>query len=387
MQEGAHLRSRRSFDEPRRMTWGLSLLLSAALVAVAACGGAGGGSQAASTPAASAKPENALTVAGPGGGNGTAFKNLLNAWGAQNGVTVTYIEGTSASSFAKIQAQAQAGQMQIDMINNNDQITALGRAQGLWAKINFGIFTNRKDLDPANAFPKDVVGDPPVGVRIFVIPSGIAYNPEVFAKNGWPAPTSWLDLINPTYARCLVPLDPTAGVPWIPMLNYVTTKDWSNATQTFAGLKKVASGISSWTQTNPGALQLVAKGTGCMTPTSQGRYVEAAQTSPNTLRFVSPREGIPVFGGTLTITRLAPHPVAAQMAVNMLMGADAGQKLLETSFFASTNKNVKRETSGPAAGVPLVSDLTRLGIKQVPISTYDHTDDWVHQYQALASGS
>jgi putative spermidine/putrescine transport system substrate-binding protein len=362
----------------------LAPLLSAFLLSIAACGG-GGGSTATSSPGASATPENALTVAGPAGSSGTAFKQLLTAWASANGVTLTYIEGTSASSFAKIQAQAQAGQMQIDILNSNDQTVALGRAQGIWAPINFKIF-DKKDIDTAYAFPKDVMGDPPTGVRIFVIGSGIAYNADVFSKNGWPAPTSWLDLLNPTYAKCLVPLDPTVGVPWIPMLNYVNTGDWNNATKTFASLKTVARSISSWTNTNPGAVQLVVKGTGCMTPTSQGRFVEAAQTAPQ-LKFVTPKEGMPMFGGTLSITKLSPHPTAAQMAVNMLLRAEAGQKLLEVGFYPSTNTKVVRATSGPAAGIPVASEFKNLNIKQVPISVYDHTDDWLHQYQSLASGS
>ncbi len=351
------------------------------MLLIAACGG----SPAASSSAATPSPENALTVAGPAGSSGTAFKSLLQTWATANGITLTYIEGTSASSFAKIQAQAQAGQMQIDILNANDATTALGKAQGLWAPINFKIF-DKTDIDYSFAFPKDVMGDPPVAVRIFVISSGIAYNAAVFAKNGWPAPTSWLDLVNPTYAKCLVPLDPTVGVPWIPMMNYVTTGDWNNATTTFSDLKKVASSIPSWTNTNPGAIQLVVKGTGCMTPTSQGRFVEAAQTATQ-LKFVVPKEGMPMYGGTLNITKLAPHPIAAQMAVNMLLRAPAGQKLLEVGFYPSTNTKVVRATTGPAVDIPVDSEFKGLNIKQVPVSTYDHVSDWLHQYQSLASGS
>jgi putative spermidine/putrescine transport system substrate-binding protein len=370
-------------SQPNRSRRALVPLVAAAILGLAACGGPAASS---SSPQATPIPEKELTVAGPAGASGAAFKGLIQTWATANGITLTYIEGTSASSFAKIQAQAQAGQMQIDMINNNDQITALGRAQGIWAPVNFKLFTVKNELDSTYAFPKDVMGDPPVGVRIFIIPSGIAYNADVFAKNGWSAPTSWLDLVSPTYAKCLVPLDPTNGVPWIPMLNYITTGDWTKADTTFADLKKVSKSISSWTQTNPGALNLVGKGTGCITPTSQGRYIEASQTAPN-LKYVTPKEGVVMFGGTLAITKLAPHPIAAQMALNMLLGAAAGQKLLETTYFASVNTKVTHPTSGPAASVSLVTEFKGMSPKQVPIATYDHVSDWVHQYQALASSS
>jgi putative spermidine/putrescine transport system substrate-binding protein len=236
------------------------------------------------------------------------------------------------------------------------------------------------------AFPKDVVGDPPVATRIFVIPSGIAYNSDVFAKNGWPAPTSWLDLVNPMYGKCLAPLDPNQGVPWIPMLNKITTGDWNNATTTFAMLKVVAPSIQSWNNTNPSALALVAKGTSCMTPTSQGRYISSAAGNPS-LKYVTPKEGMVVFGGTLNITKMAPHPIAAQMALNMLLGLDAGNELLDAGYFPSVNTRVNAPLTGPASAVPTVAQIEQMSPQQVPISTYDHLDDWLHQYQTIASGS
>jgi putative spermidine/putrescine transport system substrate-binding protein len=361
-------------------------LVAGLVVAISACGGSSPSSTNTASAAPSAAPENQLVMAGGAGASGDAFQKILGAWGAANNVKVTYITGTSASTFAKIQAQSQAGQPQIDIFNANDQITALGRAQQLWAPVNMNYLTNKKDLDSSLAFPTDVVGNPPQAARLFVIPSGIAYNADVFQKNGWPAPTSWLDLVNPTYGKCLVPLDPNQGVPWIPMLNTVTTGDWTNSTKTFQMLKAVAGSIQSWTNTNPSALALVAKGTGCMTPTSQGRFVEASVNAPS-LKYVTPKEGMVVFGGTLNVIKNAPHPIAAQLALNLLLGADAGNQLLAASYFPSVNTKVVAPTSGPAAQVPTAAEVKKLNPKQVPIETYDHTTDWLHQYQAIASGS
>src|SRR5258708_13040452 len=122
----------------RRLRQTLVPMFSALMLLIAACGG----SPAASSSAATPSPENALTVAGPAGSSGTAFKSLLQTWATANGITLTYIEGTSASSFAKIQAQAQAGQMQIDILNANDATTPLAKPQRLSAPINFKIFYN-----------------------------------------------------------------------------------------------------------------------------------------------------------------------------------------------------------------------------------------------------
>jgi putative spermidine/putrescine transport system substrate-binding protein len=369
---------------PTRPLRRLLPLVTAFAMAVAACGGSS--PAAAPSAAPSAKPESQLVVAGPSGAIGDAIQKLLSSWGSANGVTITYITGTGSSSFAKIQAQSQAGQMQIDMLLANDQTTALGRAQFLWAPIDMDLLTNRKEIDTNLAFPRDVVGDPASAIRIFINASGIVYNADVFARNGWPAPTSWLDLVSPTYGKCMLPLDPNQGVPWIPMVNYVTTRDWTNATKTFQMLKAVAPSISTWTSTNPSALAAVAKGTACMTMSTQGRFIEASVSSPS-LKYVTPKEGMVVFGGTWNITKQAPHPIAAQMALNMLMSEQSGDQLLQAGYFPSTNTKVVAPATGPAAQVYTIPQIEKLNPKSVPIQTYDHVADWLHTYQSIASGS
>ena len=42
-----------------------------------------------------------------------------------------------------------------------------------------------------------MVGDRSIGVGF--IATGLAYNKDVFKKNGWAAPTSWADLSDPKY--------------------------------------------------------------------------------------------------------------------------------------------------------------------------------------------
>jgi putative spermidine/putrescine transport system substrate-binding protein len=360
------------------------LLLSALVALVVACGGGA----AAPTPSAavSLTPESQLTVAGAAGPPGDVFHNALNTWGAANNVKITWITGTTSQLFSQLQAQSQAGNVQLDIVGGNDQTTSVGRAQGLYAPINLNVFTVKKDLDPDLAFTKDVVGNPPIAAFYSFNPNGIIYNADVFQKNGWPVPTSWLDLLNPTYSKCWLPLDPNQGVPWIPMINYILTGDWNNSTQTFPKLKAVAPNVQAWTNTIPTAVTAVAKGTACMTEGNQGRYLNAAATAPQ-LRYVTPKEGGIVIGGTYGVTKKAPHPNAAQLALNLLLGQQPGQDFLSQACFPSTNLKVVAATTGPCVGVPTVAEAKKLGLKRPPISTYDHLDDWLHQYQSIASGS
>jgi putative spermidine/putrescine transport system substrate-binding protein len=365
----------------RAVHW-LTAALAGALVL--ACGGSGT-STASPTPRASVAHESKLVFAGPGGATGTIFKQILNDWGARNGVAVTYVEGTSASNLAKIQAQAKAGHPEIDIYDANDQSVALGRVQGLWAKLDMSIVTNARDMAPAYAFPKDVVGSPAQGVMMQVLPTVIAYNKDVFTRNGWGAPTSWKDLYSPKYAGCVIPLSPQSGVPYIPWLNYLTTKDYGNANQTIADFKKIASKVPSFSDSNPAALQLVAQGVGCMTPSSQGRALEAARTGP--IGTVYPKDGSPYFLGGLAITKNGPDPLAAQMALNEFISAGAQQKILLNAYYPTTNLKVAKPSSGLASEVTFAADFKKVpgGLHPIPLATYNNLDDWVRQWSAMAS--
>lgn len=357
-----------------------------ALALVSACATGRPQQPAEQTPIATdAKPEAELLFAGGGGAIGETYKKLLDEFGAEYNVKVTYVEGTSASGFSRIQAEAQAGTPLIDMQNNNDQTLALGVGQQMWQPLNMDLLTNVDQIDKEVAFPPDVVGDPPSGVRLLVIPVGIAYNTEIFKQNGWPAPTSWTDLYNPTYASCTIPLSPKSGVNYIPMLNKITSGSYDDISMTLEKFREIRSQIPVFSDSNPNALELLQQGIGCITPTQQGRVVEL-QANGAPLAYVSPKEGTPFLGGTIGIVNNAPHSVAAHMFLNKLLSKEAGQQLLENAFFTSVNTGVVKPTSGPAAQLNVASDFDKINLIEIPLSALDKTDEWIQQFTELAAG-
>jgi putative spermidine/putrescine transport system substrate-binding protein len=360
--------------------------LAAIAVLVASCGTP----QPPSTPApntvsADAKPEAELLFAGGGGAIGDTYKALLDEFGKRHNVKVTYVEGTSASGFSRIQAEAQAGRPEIDMQNNNDQTLALGVGQQLWQPLNMALLPNAERIDKDVAFPSNVVGDPPMGIRLLVIPVGIAYNTETFAKNGWPAPTSWEDLYNPTYASCTIPLSPKSGVNYVPMLNKINTGKYEDITETIKRFEAIRDRVPVWSDSNPNALELLQQGVGCITPTQQGRAVELA-TKGAPIKFVQPKEGTPFLGGTIGIVKNAPHSVAAQMFLNELLSKEAGQQLLEKAFFTSVNLDVTKPTSGPAAELSVASEFDKVKLTEIPLEALEKTDEWIQRFTQLAAG-
>ena len=358
-------------------------LIAAATVLVAACS-----TSQPSEPQAPAtlgpKPEAELVFAGPGGASGDTYKVLLEDFGRRNNVKITYVEGTSASGFSRIQAEAQSGRPVIDMQNNNDQTVALGVGQKLWQPLSMGLLPNAETIDKDLAFPGPVVGDPPQAVRFFVLATGIDYNTETFKKNGWEPPTSWTDLYNPKVASCTIPLSPKSGVPYLPMLNMINSGKYDDLTETMKRFQAIKGQVPAFSDSNPAALEMLQQGIGCITPTTHARAVEVeAEGAP--ISFVQPKEGTPFLGGCLSIVRDAPHPVAAHMFLNDLLAKDAGQMFLEKASLTSVNGEVVKPASGVAAQLYVASDFEKVKLVDIPLSTWEHTDDWIRQFAQMAA--
>jgi putative spermidine/putrescine transport system substrate-binding protein len=322
--------------------------------------------------------------AGPAGSSGQAIQDVLNPWATANGIKLTYISTGSVSQYyAQVQAQEKAGQVQYDVTADNDQFAVLGRAAHLYANLNPTQITNLAHLY-SGALNPEVSGNPAQYVRHQVLNSGIGYNPQLFARNGWPAPTSWTDLLDPRYASCFLPLAPSNGIEWIPMLNYIYTKNWSDASATFAHLKTIARQVKVWNSTNVNAVAAVAQGGGCITPTNSGRALFQQAQTPATFKFVSVKEGCVDFAGGYAIPKGAPHPVAAQLAINELLSVNAGLTFIKDSYVSNTNIGVPVQT-GALAGVLVASQYKSLGLKEMPTSVYAQLDNWTEQYSNLAS--
>jgi putative spermidine/putrescine transport system substrate-binding protein len=261
----------------------------------------------------------------------------------------------------------------------------LGRGQNAWAKIDPKLVPSMRELDPATGAPVDIFGSPPLGARQQLVAEGIAYNTEIFQKNGWSPPTSWLDLQDPKYAKCFIPVSPTDGTQgWIAQLNYLNSKDYKNVDSTIAKLKPFAKDIPAWVSTNVQALDLMQRGVGCIAPAFQLRVLDyTAKGAP--IKLVFPKEGGLYIGGDTYIPKNAPHPIAAQLAFNVLISAEVEQQAISAGYAIPTNTKAKRPTSGPASGVLMPSEFKSVGLHFIPLSAYDNLDDWTRKWTDLAA--
>lgn len=379
-----------------RLRANTAIALAAFILIAAACGGGAQGPDApgpTAAPAATAaratttpapKPESELVIYAASGPTETIFMKHLQKWAAENGgVKVTYVAGQTSASFSKIQTQARAGAVEVDVAYLNDSLAALGIAQGLFEPVNFDLVPNARQLDQKYAFPKDVVGDPPRAIRGQIVAQTLAYNTDVFKRNGWEPPTSWEDLYNPKYANCVVPLGPTSGVNYLPWLNYLNSGDYSNFTKTLENFRKIAKQVPAFPESNTQNMDLLANGAGCLTPNNLSRVIQYQQRGAP-INYVLPKEGSPFQTGVFVVVKGAKHPIAAQMAVNVLVSAEASQDIMNDVWLSSTHPAVKRPASGPAATLPLAPDFERL-FKEIPLSAYDKTDEWARLWSQMTS--
>lgn len=346
---------------------------------VAACGGSSGSA----SPRASASPESELVFASTGGPAIAEEIKLLTDWGAQRGIKVTSVQGTSASLVAKVQTQKN-GQIDFDLFQSNDQTVALGRAQSLWLPLDLSLIPNVKLIDQTYAFPKDVVGSTPVGMRLGMYPVGLAYNTAVFQKNGWSPPSSWTDLYKPEYASCLTPLAPSGMAVYAAMLNYVTSRSYSNIGPTITRFQAIEKQVPAFPAVLGTAEQLLQNGTSCLIPDQDGRTYSLQQGGAS-VAFVRPKEGLALLSGDVMIPKNAPHPIAAQMAIDYLLSTAASQQELEVGFSTTCNLQVKRPASGLASKLLIASEFKKAGVTSIPVSAYDSLDDWTRQWNQMAA--
>jgi putative spermidine/putrescine transport system substrate-binding protein len=353
---------------------------AAVLLALAACGNSG----TSSGGTGSTQIEHTLVFMGPSGAQEATFTALLQPLLTKYHVTLKYEVATSEAGYAQILAGERRQSPGVDILNGNDKVIAIGRSVGVWAPLDETAILASAKLDTTWAFPPSIMGTPPAGVRLFVVPEGIIYNKKVFAEHGWAPPTSWTDLLSKKFASCVVPLTPGSGLNYLEMVNKALTGNYLDFGPTLAGFKAIAKTVPSFAATNQEANQLVAQGTGCIAPSEQASAL-AAEANGAPVGFVFPKQGAPLFGGTLSIPVNAPDPHIAALAVQQLVSASSADELLKKTSLPSTNEDASPGT-GPQAAVPTVTRFGTSNFVEVPLLPGNTLSTWIQEWNTISGG-
>lgn len=118
---------------------------------------------------------------------------VLPAFEKANDVKVVIVPGTSADILAKVQAAKDNPQMHVMFLDDGVMYRAI--TMGLCAPLEKSEALLRI---PEKALIKDQAAAVSIGV------TGLAYNTKMFEAEGWPKPTSWMDMADPKFEDKLV---------------------------------------------------------------------------------------------------------------------------------------------------------------------------------------
>ena len=305
--------------------------------------------------AAPALAETTLYVGGSGGSTETLMKEkIIPPFEAKTGAKVVYIPGNSTSILAKVQAQKGNQEISLAIIDDGPMYQAVG--QGLCAPVEQT--GSIKELY-SNA---EMLGGKSVGIGF--IATGLAYNKEVFAKNGWAAPTSWNDLADPKYkGKVVIPsISNGYGLLTLVMQARIHGGGEANIEPGFDFMTdKVAPNVLAW-EPSPGKMaQMMQTGEGALVVWGNGR-VQAVADQGAPVEFVFPKEGAPVIMVAACVTEGAPQAKLGQQFLQHLVSADVQAMIAQGVGWGPVNKNskispevAKRVVFGPQQVASLVA--------------------------------
>lgn len=319
------------------------------------CLGVMSGLAIAALSASHAQAAETLYVGGYGGSTEQLFKDkVIPAFEAKSGAKVVYVPGNSTDILAKLQAQKGRQEISVALIDDGPLYQAVG--QGLCAKV--------EDSGPVKElYPNArMIGDRSVGLGF--IASGLAYNKDVFAKNNWPAPTSWQDLADPKYKQKVVipPITNGYGLLTLVMMSRLNGGGEDRMDPGFDVMaKKVAPNVLAW-EPSPGKMaQMLQTGEAALVVWGNGR-VQAVVDQGAPVEFVYPKEGAVVIMTGACVVEGAPQGKLGQQFLQHLLSAETQALLATSQGWGPVNRNtklppdvVKRVVYGPDRVKALIS--------------------------------
>jgi putative spermidine/putrescine transport system substrate-binding protein len=276
-----------------------------------------------------------LYVMGTGGTKQKAYEeHVIPAFEARTGAKVVYVPGSSTDIIAKLMAQKGKQDASVILIDSGPMRKAV--EQDLCAPLPDAPVL--KDLYPNASLP----GGKAVGAGFYG--TGLAYNKEVFAKNGWPAPTSWNDLANPRY-KGKVSIGPISGfgVEALVMLAHANGGSEKNIEPGFqVMIRKVAPNVMAWEGSPATVSHMLQSGEAALVVWSNSRTQPVIdQGAP--VGFVFPKEGGLQAVAATCVIKDSPNQKLAQQFLEEILAPAAQAAIAKWAGYGPVNSKVKLE--------------------------------------------
>ncbi|RUV97439.1 MAG: ABC transporter substrate-binding protein [Mesorhizobium sp.] len=316
--------------------------------------------------------QETLYIGGSGGSKQvTLEEQLVPAFESRTGANVVYVPASSSDTLAKVIAQ-----------KGNQDLSLL------W--IDSSVMLQAIDLDLCAPLPQDpVINDiyPParmdggtaIGTGFYA--TGLAYNTEVFAKNGWDAPTSWNDLGDSKY-KGKVTIGPFAGF-GVEALVMVAKANGGSEANIEPGFKafseKIASNVFAWEGNNSNVSQMLQTGEAALAVWSDTRTMYLAdQGAP--VKFAVLKEGAEQAMTAACVVKGAPQQeLAERFLIESLLSPEGQVAMAESAGYGPTNSKVKLE---PELAAKVIYGLDQVK-KLVPtdwLAVNKQREDWTKRW-------
>jgi len=269
------------------------------------------------------------------GGYGGSFERLLKEkilppFEQETGAKIVYVPGNSTDTLAKLQAQKNAQELDVVFLDDGPMFQA----------IDFGFCDTVKNasiFDDIYEIAK-MSTDKAVGAGFVV--TGLSYNTEMFAKKGWPAPTSWQDLADERYKGLLVvpPITNTYGLHALIMMARLNGGSENDIEPGFEAFEEsVGPNVLAFEPSSGKMSELFQNGEIALSVWGSGRLKSLADTGfPG--GFVYPKEGgVALMVATCPVVD-SDVPELAQKLVQHFLKPEYQALLAETVGFGPTNK-------------------------------------------------
>lgn len=331
-----------------------------------------------STAAAPAWAQDVLYVAGYGGSSEAVIKeHILAPFAEKHGVKIEYVAGTSAANLARL--QAQQGNPEIDLAILDDGPMQQAVSLGLCRPIEpFPALDKLYDLAKANGDGQSL--------GIGIVATGLAYNREEFERKGWPAPTSWTDLANPTFeGKVLVPsITNSYGLHSLLALAKALDAPEGEVEPAFAFMTdKVAPNVFSFETSSGKISELFQTGEVLLGVWGSGRAKALAKTG-FPVAFATPKEGAVALQTTICPVAGSDVPDLAQLLLQEFFTPEAQAILAREAGWGPSNSATVLEpdvAENVTYGQDAVSQLIPVDWKSVNAMRADWTKRWTREVE------
>jgi putative spermidine/putrescine transport system substrate-binding protein len=289
--------------------------------------------------ACAAHAESKTLYVGMNGGNfeRTFTQAVFPEFEKTNDVRIVVVPGTSSEILAKTMAAKDRPQIHVMFLDDGVMVRAVGL--GLCEKLK---------PDPVLAQLRPVArlkDDMAAGIDLGM--TGLGYNKKLFEQNGWPAPTSWMDLADPKFKDKVVFQSAsvsTFGLHAFLMFNRIQGGDEHNVEPGFKSFPDtIGTNVLEYIPNSAKLSEMAQTGEAAIFPLTPTAVATLKEKSIP-VEYAQPREGSVVLMVAECVIANNSEPELAQKLAAYLLSAGAQTKALAAGNIVPSNTTAKAST-------------------------------------------